>query len=145
MIENIADAIPANVTISSSERSAILEIALLCIASDRRVDPDEEKAFRSIAKKIGEAKPDAILAKLATAPEREEADARLIELAKQLGTDDAKKLAYKVAYAMSLADMAASDEEFEFDLQLVDALGLEQGVVDDLAAEVLGSLGGGEE
>ena len=89
MIDNIADAIPQNVVLSDAERSAILEIGLLCIASDRRVDPDEEKAFRAIAKKLGETKTDAILGKLSDSPTREEADARLVALAGQLASDPA--------------------------------------------------------
>ena len=109
MIDNIADAIPQNVVLSDAERSAILEIGLLCIASDRRVDPDEEKAFRAIAKKLGETKTDAILGKLSDSPTREEADARLVALAGQLASDPAKHLAYKVAYTMAMADLAADN------------------------------------
>lgn len=145
MIDNIADAIPNNTSLSDAERSAVLEIGLLCIASDGRVDPDEEKAFRAIGSKLGEKKLDAIMGKLHDNLTREEADARVLELAKVFGSDATKRIAYKVAYAMSLADLSAADEEFEFDLQLVDALGLSQDTVDQLVEEVNGALAADEE
>ena len=73
---------------------------------------------------------------------REGADARLHELGKTLERKEARRIAYKTAYALAVADLATSDEEFEFDLQLIDSLALSQDEADELAAEVMNAFGG---
>jgi hypothetical protein len=136
-IDNIANAIPA-VTTNETERKAVIEIAYLAVASDHDVNEQEEKALRSIAKKLGGAGDvDAIIERLAGPIARETAEARLLELAKSLGSYEMRALAYKAAYAVALSDLASSDEEFEFDLQLIDALELPQSEADRMAEEVM--------
>lgn len=51
-----------------------------------------------------------------------------------------RALAYRAAYALSLADEESSDGEFEFDLQLLDALDLSQAEADRLVGEVDGTV-----
>jgi hypothetical protein len=136
-VDTLANAIPSDVSLTDRERGAVLEIACLAVAADHRIHEQEAAAFRSIAKKLGSsADVDAILARFDGRVDRAEADARLRELAAYLGTAAARALAYRTAYALSLADRASSDEEFEFDLQLIDALGLSQGDVDRMIEEV---------
>jgi hypothetical protein len=137
-IENIAKVLPADVALDEAERRAVVEIAYLAVASDHDVHEQEEAALRSIAKKLGGAGDvDPILKRLSGPLPREVADARLHELAKTLPRYEARVLAYKAAYAVALSDLASSDEEFEFDLQLIDALGLPQSEADRLAEEVM--------
>ncbi|MBX3189867.1 MAG: TerB family tellurite resistance protein [Labilithrix sp.] len=136
-VENVADAVPADVPLTDRERGAVLEIACLAVAADRRIHEHEVAAFRSIANKLGSsADVDAILARFEGGVDRADADARLHELAGYLTTPAARGVAYKTAYALALADLASSDEEFEFDLQLIDALGLSQGEVDRMTEQV---------
>lgn len=136
-IENVANAVPSATSLSDAERRAVVEIAYLAVASDHVVNEHEEKALRSVAAKIGGADlVDPILAK-ARRLDRESADARLRELAKALPTYEARVLAYKAAYAVAIADLASSDQEFEFDLQLIDALELPQSEVDRFAEDVM--------
>lgn len=137
-IETIANAVPANAALTDPERHAIVEIAYLAVAADHRVNVQEEAALRSIAQKLGAAKDvDRIIERLGSARDRTTADARLRELAKSLASYEARAVAYKAAYAVALADLASSDEEFEFDLQLIDALQLPQSEVERLAEEVM--------
>lgn len=136
-METIANAVPANPKLDPMELHAILEIALLCIASDRSINPDEAAAFKRIGAKLGFTHLDALLDTVDPNATRADADDRLLALAAKLKTTEAKELAYRAAYALALSDLASTDEEFEFDLQLVDALGLEQSVVNRIGAEVL--------
>ncbi len=51
-----------------------------------------------------------------------------------------RHIAYRVAYALAMCDMATSDEEFEFDLDLLDALELTPNEGESLAADVLNAM-----
>ncbi len=141
-LDRIADAVRSDVALTDAEREAILGIALLSIAADHTVHDVEIAALRRIAHEIGGARvPDRAEAEVDALVShgigsREEADARLRELASWLTTPGSHAVAYRVAYALSLADRDAADQEFEFDLQLIDALGLTQADADGYAAEV---------
>lgn len=131
----LAQAIPVDVMLTEDERDAVLETALLAIASDGVIDPTEAAAFIAIAERLGgEGAP--MLVRFEGNMSRHQADARLLEVAKRLGSPHARTLAYRAAYALSLADEMASDGEFEFDLQLLDALGLSQDEADRVVGEV---------
>lgn len=135
----LAQAIPVDVALSSEERDAVLETALLAIASDGVIDATEAAAFIAIAERLGtDGAP--LLVRFEGGMTRDQADARLLEVAKQLSTPDARALAYRAAYALSLADEESSDGEFEFDLQLLDALDLSQAEADRLVGEVDGTV-----
>jgi len=137
--------------LSPPEIDAIVEIAYLTIAADRRLDTEEITAFRRVVERlrgepISEGALDRILDEMYGRAERARgkddsashgyADERLRALAGKM-TTSARELAYRVAYAMGLADMEASDEEFELDLQLVDALELSNDRAEELADEVM--------
>lgn len=131
----LAKAIPIDVALTAAERNAVLETALLAIASDGVIDATEAAAFLAIAERLGgDGAP--LLVRFEGGLDRGAADARLLEVAKDLSTPDARALAYRAAYALSLADAQSSDGEFEFDLQLLDALDLAQAEADRLVAEV---------
>ena len=80
---------------------------------------------------------DALLNRYAEGLARSDADERLRDLAKALTRPDARAVAYKVAYALALCDLDTSDPEFEFDLQLIDSLGLSQEEAEALADQVM--------
>lgn len=131
----LAQAIPVDVALTSAERDSVLETALLAIASDGVIDATEAAAFIAIAERLGgDGAP--MLVRFEGGMTRDQADARLLEVAKQLANPDSKTLAYRAAYVLSLADEEASDGEFEFDLQLLDALDLSQAEADRVVEEV---------
>jgi hypothetical protein len=141
---DIPKIIPQGVALTGAQAHAIIEIAYLAVAADRTIHADEEAALRVFARALGrsgsDAEIDGLIASGSGGHDREAADARLRVLAAALTTTDSRELAYKAAYAMALADLAAADEEFEFDLELIDALGLTKEAVDDLTAEVVAVL-----
>lgn len=131
----LAQAIPGDVALTPEERDAVLETALLAIASDGVIDASEAAAFIAIAERLGtDGAP--MLVRFEGGLSRDEADARLLEVAKHLASEGSKALAYRAAYVLSIADEQASDGEFEFDLQLLDALDLSQAEADRLVSEV---------
>ena len=132
---DLARTIPADVTLAMDDRIAVLEIALLAIASDGEIHADEKAALLTIAKRLG-VDGVSLLARLDRGRTRTESDARLREVATTLRSSEARALAYRAAYVLSLADATSSDGEFEFDLQLIDALELPQAEADRLTAEV---------
>jgi hypothetical protein len=144
--ESIARVVPDDVRLSPVESDAVVEIAYVTIAADRRLDPAEVEAFRAVIErlrraKVAQAELDRVMNEMygrATVT-REEGDEHLRALAAKMSVP-ARELAYKVAYAMSVADLEASDEEFELDLQLVDALELTSDRAEALQAEVMAKL-----
>ena len=150
--ELIGRVVQGDVDLTPSEIDAIVEIAYLTIAVDRRLEGDEVAAFRSVVERlrkqsVEQASLDRLLDDMYTRADAARgadanagyADERLRELATKM-TVPARELAYKVAYAIGLADMDSSDEEFELDLQLVDALELSNERTEELAGEVLAIL-----
>lgn len=157
----------AGVGVSDKEADAILEIAYLAILADHKLSDDEIEAFRGVVARvrlivgadpgsphrqaaepsvtpISNTELDGILDDLRVRTERVEADERLRVLAKTL-SPAARELAYKIAFALGLADMDSSDEEFEFDLQLVDALELTTDRAEELSDDVMAVLNGDSE
>lgn len=139
--ELAARVVPATLKVTSGERDAILEIAFLAAAADHKLSEEELEAFRRIAarlegkaaltdKELGER-----LERFSNVPTREQVDQRLRELGGGL-SPAARTLAYRVAYALAMCDLESSDEEFEFDLQLIDALELTADQASSLAGEV---------
>jgi hypothetical protein len=134
---------PSTAALPEHERAAVIEIAFLAVSADRRIQPSEEEALVAFARALdpqhGRGRVEVLLAR-GLETNRQSSDAQLLEVAARLTTNEAKTLAYKAAYAVAQADLAAADEEFEFDLQLIDALGLTQDAADELAGEVVAAL-----
>lgn len=150
--------------ITTDERDAILEVAYLAIAADRSLRDDELAAFRIVAerlrdrtgkpgdapaaappsenRRLSQAELDAVLDKFAAGISRADADTRLRALAGRLARPEARRGAYKIAYALALSDLDTSDAEFEFDLQLIESLGLSQEEAEELAGEVVSVFNG---
>lgn len=138
----ITNAIPSDIMLTPPEKEAVLEIAYLAVAADHQIDETELVTLRRIAQKVGgtdgvEQMDAAIDAFAANGPvERARADERLRAVASALSSPGARALAYRAAHILARADAVDSDEEFEFDLQLIDALGLSQGEADAIVADV---------
>jgi hypothetical protein len=169
--EQVGNIVPKQLDLSPKESDAILEIAYLAIAADRVLNEEEVEAFRAVASKLrggdgsrSEAELGTILDRFTNRLEhtkatmipgddaedsetererlmRAEADERLRALCTDLPRADTRELAYKIAYALALCDLESTDEEFEFDLQLVDALGLSADRAADLNDAVVFAFG----
>jgi len=165
--EQVGNVVPSNLDLTPKERDAVLEIAYLSIAADRVLNEEEVEAFRAVASRLrgesapmGEAELGALLDRFTNRLEhtkatmvpgddaedseterekllRAEADERLRALCVDLPRAGTRELAYKIAYALALCDLESTDEEFEFDLQLVDALNLSIDKSAQLADEVV--------
>ncbi|HSQ66110.1 MAG TPA: hypothetical protein VLM85_22970 [Polyangiaceae bacterium] len=154
--EFVSKVLPESATLQPAEVDAILEIAYLTIAADRRLTNEELAAFEVLLDRlrtlsgmtgpVSRATLDGTLNDMYARADRAREssrsgydDAQLQQLGAKLGPA-AREIAYKVAYALGLADMDAIDEEFELDLQLVDALELSNDRSEALANEVLAAL-----
>ncbi len=156
-----ARVIPNDVPLTQAETDSVLEIAYLAIAADHKLADSELDAFRQIMQKldslpkrggdayragpasegapVSDRKLNDMLDKMNARVDRKDVDEHLRELAKGL-TVEARAIAYKVAHAISLADMDSSDEEFEFDLQLIDALELSTETAESLVSDVMSAM-----
>ncbi|MBK6696157.1 MAG: hypothetical protein IPG50_28760 [Myxococcales bacterium] len=148
--EGVLRAVPeGSLSLSKAEADGILEIAFLAIAADRKLHDEELVAFRAVAGRLRQLSGSAaaptvsdrdfelILERFGPDLDREVAEEHLRARGAELTRPEARKLAYKVAYALALCDLETSDEEFEFDLQLIDALALTTEEADALEDEVL--------
>lgn len=140
--ELAANVVPAGLRITNEERDIILEIAFLAVAADSKLSDEELYALSRIASRLaGKDGPcaneelDEIIARFATWRDRKEVDERLQLLGGKL-SPSARGLAYRIAYVLAMCDLDSSDEEFEFDLQLIDALELTADQAQRLAKEV---------
>ena len=169
-LEQVGRIVPDKLDLTPKEREAILEIAYLAIAADRVLREEEVEAFRKVASRlrgvddISEGELGTLLDRYTNRLEhtkatvipgddvdeamsersrllRAEADERLRVLTVDLPRPETRALAYKVAYALALCDLETTDEEFEFDLQLVDSLGLSHDQAGELADEVVSAFG----
>jgi uncharacterized tellurite resistance protein B-like protein len=138
--------------LSAEERAAVMEIAYRAIAADGRLTDSELEAFsdallqmygphvtpeevRGIVDRLIESKsdPDSVC----NLPDEE----RLIELTCILGSQYARDQAYKLAYAMAMADFDTNNCEFEYDQLLRRTLGLSDDAAEELADQVIDVVG----
>ncbi len=126
------------VLLDRAERAAIVEIASLVIACDRRVQPVELETLKGLAALLAAHAGEPTLAPTATAGSmnRDQVDARLRDLVLSLRTLEARRIAYKAARVVATSDRDEADEEFEFDLELIDALDLPQAEVERLLGDL---------
>ena len=136
--------------LTASEKKAVLEVAFLCIAADIRLGEEEIDAFRRAARMLfgdayGVVELNRSLDVFSAEVRKKGQQARLQELAQQLTRPPARDQAYKLAYAMALSDLDTNDEEFAFDVELQQALGLTSDWAEALADDVLGAFERAEE
>jgi len=111
---------------SVKEADAILEVAYLTTAADGRLSDEEYESFRAVASKlramaagataqVSDATLNKLFERYAERIDHAERMDRLKALRADLQRPEARDLAYKVAYAMSLCDLETGDDEAEFD------------------------------
>lgn len=133
--EELKSASPSGGMPTASDRDPILEIGCLTMAIDGDVDKTELAVFRIAAGEIGrictgagqDFSEEAALSLVTRHTESHDRDAvleRLRVLADGLSGTAARELAYAAAYLLTLADLNMSDREFEFEIDLEDALGV---------------------
>lgn len=123
---------------------SILEIAYLAIAADRKINDTEVEAFGHVGARLlgyaGETLPrdqvDAWLDHFRARLDRSTVNERIEAVAGSLPLADARLAAYRISFFLGIVDLDASDREFEFDLQLIASLGLDQDTADRIAADV---------
>ena len=124
---------------SVDDARRIIEIACLAVASDGRLAAEEISALRVLNRELGAVSPQELEPLIQAAlgiSNRDDRTERLRTVAAALSNEDARHCAYKVSVVTALADLASADEEFEFDLDVQDALRLAPEVADRLSAEV---------
>jgi len=116
--------LPARADLTVGEVDAILEAAYLATIADGTLSEDEAKLIERYS----------VLSDHAARQER------IVLLREHLERPLARDIAYKVAFAMSLCDLDANDEEREYEDELVEAFGIADERADELAAEVYAAL-----
>lgn len=136
MVRRVTASAKAGISREDAER--VLEIACLAIVSDGQVAPEEESVLRIVADDIGAGATNlvALLNKVNAIGARDAQLERLRAVGDGLGSEAARQLAYKVTVLTAMADLASSDEEFEFDIDVQDALQLSSQDADRLTGEV---------
>lgn len=128
--------------VTEADARAVLEIACLAVASDGTIAEEERAVLHLLSSELRayrQADLDALV-HACNEQTRDERVERLRAVGASLSSDAARHLAYRVSIVTAMADLAAADEEFEFDLDLQDALDLPTDVADDLSAEVHAAL-----
>lgn len=124
---------------SPDDARRIIEIACLAVASDGRLADEELSALRVLSSElraVSAAELEPLIHAALGMSSRDDRTERLRTLADALSNEAARHCAYKVSVVTALADLASADEEFEFDLDVQDALRLEPEIADRLSAEV---------
>jgi hypothetical protein len=145
--------LPAQANLTAGEADAILEAAYLATVADGHLSGDEEGAFRAVMARLRALTPSAgapkpvtdtdmarTIERFAVRLDHAARIERIAVLRLSLERPDARHLAYKVAFAMSLADLEASDEEADFDEELIEAFGLTEDQAAALEGEVYEAL-----
>ncbi|HQY63413.1 MAG: hypothetical protein IPF92_01755 [Myxococcales bacterium] len=146
-------------TFTPAEAEAMLEIAYLTGAANGSLSRDELRSFRRLAHTLADrtehdtpapgklnvehAVPplEELLEKYEAASEGVELSVRLAQLAKVLDRDEARRAAYRAAYALAISDLESNEHEEELEADLATALGLLD-EVQELRNSVLGAVDG---
>ncbi len=143
--------LPARADLTVGEVDAILEAAYLMTLADGHLSEDEYEAFRTLVsamrglaagatKLLNDGELAKVIERYTIRSDHAARDERVTVLRTQLNRPMARELAYKVAFAMSLCDLDASDDEQDYDDELVAAFGIDDERADALAAEVYAAL-----
>lgn len=137
--------------LTAREAHAILKVAFLAGEADGDVASEEEVGFRDLAVGLRalvtpnditmtDASLDAMLLKFGAVVDKMGRAEALAEIRMALERPLVKEIAYKVSVAMSLSDMDKSDEESDFDTELMEALGITEDQAGTLAGDVYAAL-----
>jgi hypothetical protein len=125
--------------VAPQDARRVLEIACLAVASDGKLADEELAAIRVFSTSLGafsRSELDALVLASLNLHSRDDRLERLRAAADALTTEGARHLAYKLSVVTALSDLASADEEFEFDLDVQDALKLDSDVAERLSGEV---------
>jgi hypothetical protein len=112
------------------ELDAFSTVAAVLLKGSSAAEPGESPALDDDALRTW-------LDKLHVSGGQEEVVARLHAAAKRLGGIlEARRAAYRVVCLMAMSDLDAADREFEFDLDVISSLDLDQDEADQILAEV---------
>jgi hypothetical protein len=139
MLRKLVNTANASGDLAHQDAQSALEIACLAVVADGKLADEELAAlhiFRSELNAFTKSELDALVKKSINLATRDDRLERLKIVAATLTSDHARHLAYQLSVATALADLAAADEEFEFDLDLQDALDLDPHVADQLTSAV---------
>jgi hypothetical protein len=139
--EQLARAVPGMEALSEADREAILEIAYLTIAADHHLTDEELEAFRLLAASTKGAPFIGLLSRFEMERTRDQSVQRLRELGASI-SEGARETAYRAALALAASDSRAADQEFEFEIDLLDALELPSDKAETIAEEVRRLLAG---
>jgi len=152
---HVESVLPGRADFTVGEVDAILEAAYLATAADGVLTTEEREAFRSVASSLrqiaagggpSKAKPiadkdlDGLFERFAVRSDHADRSERVAAMRERLGRTAVRELAYKIAFAMSLCDLDANDDEAAYDDELIEAFGIDGDRADALAAEVYAAL-----
>lgn len=163
---------PGEGALTFEEADALLEAMFLTLAANGEVNEAEYAAFSRVAKAVhltsratvsaqepyrapadpddspnaplDAAAVDARIDALVKAYERDGLEARLAEVARRLGRDRARDLAFELAVAGAVTDLARSDDEDQAVARLRGALGISRTRGDELVGHAYAVLTAGE-
>ena len=146
---SLANLVPASLKPSTEQADVLLELAYLTTAVDGRLDDEELAAFKELVGRLrgmvaSSSEVDALLDRFGGNVEHAEITERLQKIAPTLPAD-LRPLAFKLSVGLGVADLDASTDESDLQVALAEALGLDDGRVDELTAEVYASLDAGED
>src|SRR5437899_8954212 len=111
--------------VSAEDVRRALAIACLAVAADGKLAEEEMTALRVMSAALdgfGAASLDALTQSSLNLQHREDRVEQLRATADSLTNDEARHLAYKMSIATALSDSESADGEFEFDLDVQEAL-----------------------
>jgi len=140
----------AELELSAAEIEDVLAVAYLAMRADGRLSEEEIDSFeRAVAAYYGEeAKPHqatTLMDRFAQQAANQGLSPMLAQVAGRLSRVDARHEAYKLAYGMSLGDLDTNDNEYLFEDELREALGIPEEVAESLIDEVIDAVGADEE
>lgn len=138
-------------SLTPREAQAILKVAFLAGEADGRVNDEEESSFRGLVKGLralvapgdkamSDDALDEMLGTFGRLVDEKGRDEGVKEIARALERPLVRDVAYKVAVGMSLADMDKSDDESDFDAELMAALNITEEQAGILAGDVYAAL-----
>ncbi len=118
----------AGTTVGETDARAILGICALVAGADDKSDADEDSVLGEIAGHLGPPVPNVY------AGDDLERLEKIREIGAQLSSQGTRDLAYTLAYAVAIADLALEPAESEFLADLAVALGVSDDRAGELAA-----------
>lgn len=138
---------PEGLGLTRAEREDLLAVGYLAMRADGRLTDEERDAFDRTAQLLVGASDssEVLMRNLEGVVESKGPDAMLEEVAARLARPVAREEAYKLAYVMSLSDLDTNDDEFLFEDELREALGIEDDRAEELMDEVVEAIDVGDE